>query len=113
MMTAQRACRHSTVPAHAALCHAVMRVEAMPKRLRRRVEDLMVVCLSSEQPMSGTPDDWMSAELFTQWRRSLHQLGSVDCTQHLAAPRRELERLHRHLRQLAAEHGFSAELSYR
>lgn len=112
MMTTPRACRSYSAPSQAGVAHAVLRVEAMPRRLRQRVEELMVACLPTQPPRAGAAD-WLSAEWFTQWRRSALRPGTVSCSQRLSAPRRELETFGDALAALAEEHGFAASVSYR
>ena len=71
------------------LVWGIIDISDMPKRFRLDVEQLFVEYLPSPAPSEDTRDyaaiDALSAEWFTQWRRSRSNPGTVSCRQTLSA----------------------------
>lgn len=94
------------------LVWGIIDISDMPKRFRLDVEQLFVEYLPSPAPSEDTRDyaaiDALSAEWFTQWRRSRSNPGTVSCRQTLSAQPAELEELEHALAKFAYEQGFTA-----
>ncbi|AKK11553.1 hypothetical protein [Corynebacterium uterequi] len=92
---------------------AVLTINGMPRSLRTRVEQSMVICLRSE-PLSAAPGtDVFAADWFTRWSvdHGCLQRGRIRCRQVISATPAEIDSLRRTLASLATNYGFDADVS--
>lgn len=92
---------------------AVLTIEGMPRELRPTIETAMAVCVTSESELTALGADPLTANWFTEWRRTFDLIGQpgLECRQALTGSDAEINRLRTVVTRLADDHGFHAELS--
>lgn len=90
-------------------CTAVLLIDAMPRKLRPDVEELMVRCIPSAPELEIPGIDPLEATWCTRWERSILP-GTIGTRQVITGTAEELELFMRELTQLRQRYEFDVSM---